>query len=584
MIFPSLSRLILILLIVRPLFFQPAKAQVDTLFRLSPDLRIFRLFQKQAPYYSIGHTPYLKNAQDSARAFAQLDRLATFAQNQDDDRLFWTVQLHKILCRHELVKAMGKPSSVLLAAQPYMDKCPVPVVQAAYWHHRGRYAYETQQFDEGFRWLLRAQQTFEQIGYEHIPEINDYLYNLGAEYYFFGEYKTCIHYLLSSFYYPPLVERIGIAAHNTVGLCYQHLHQYGKAQAYFFQTLRLAGKHGDSAYVAIANSNIGHLLLLQNKSRLALPYLYKGYQFSFQRRHEYQVPENAALTALYVAQALLNLDSTQKARTYLIHSTRLFTNRPWSDYDLQYYQVQTQYYKKVGNFRLATIYLDSLRGIENSQRTLFNTRLLAASQSQVNAERYLNDLRKLEASQSKAVWVRNMVLLVAVLLILAGIYAFRQNQQKRWQEKQVLLAQQQRAEQLLAQYMVNIQEKNHLIDTISAQIDPDELAHPTRPSIKSLQNRVILTEDDWQQFKELFEDVYPNFFSVILSRYPDLTKAEIRLLVLSKLQIDTTQMSRILGISPESIHKTTYRLRKKLGISGKINLNNLFENESTTQS
>ncbi|GAB3988041.1 hypothetical protein GCM10028807_09780 [Spirosoma daeguense] len=106
-------------------------------------------------------------------------------------------------------------------------------------------------------------------------------------------------------------------------------------------------------------------------------------------------------------------------------------------------------------FRFVTICLDSLRRVEDSQRTLFSTRLLVANQSQVNVEGYLNDLRTLEANHENTLLVCNIII-AAILLILAGIYAFRQNQRKRWQEKQVLLAQKQRAEQLLVQYMANI--------------------------------------------------------------------------------------------------------------------------------
>ncbi|GAB4038613.1 hypothetical protein [Spirosoma jeollabukense] len=47
--------------------------------------------------------------------------------------------------------------------------------------------------------------------------------------------------------------------------------------------------------------------------------------------------------------------------------------------------------------------------------------------------------------------------------------------------------------------------------------------------------------------------------------YPDLTKAELRLLALLKIQIDSSQRSRVLSISPESFPKTRYRLRKKNG-------------------
>jgi hypothetical protein len=168
MSYSSLPTLTFTLFVSWLMLVQTAKAQVDTLFGLSPDRRILRLWQK-APYFAINHPPYLK-AQDSTRVFAQLDRLAAFAEQQDDDRLLWYVQLHKILFRHTLPTVDGKPPTVLESAQPYMDQCPVPVVQASYWYHRGFYYFDEQRFDEGFRWLLRSQQAFEQIGYDHIPK------------------------------------------------------------------------------------------------------------------------------------------------------------------------------------------------------------------------------------------------------------------------------------------------------------------------------------------------------------------------------------------------------------------------------
>ncbi|HLL96263.1 MAG TPA: transcriptional regulator [Spirosoma sp.] len=553
---------------------QTAPAQVDTLFHLSPDRRILRLWQS-APFFAIDHPPYLK-AYDSTRVFTQLDRLAAFARQQDDDRLFWSVQLHKILFRHILSTAGGKPSTLLEAAQTYLDQCPVPVVRASYWYHRGRYYFEQQRFDEGFRWLLRAQQAFEQIGYDRIPEASQYLYGLGDSYYFFGEYARCIRSMVASFRYPPWVHRARITAHNTVGLCYQQLRDYANAQVYFARTLTLAQQYGDSAYIAIAYTKLGHQLLLTGKPRQALPYLYSGYRLSWTQAPEYRVPENAALSDLYTAQALIQLDSVRKARLCIDRSTRMFTNRSWSSYELDYFQAQIDYYKKAGNYRLATVYLDSSRQLDKSLQAKFNTRLLLANQSRVNAERYTYETRRLEAERKNAVQVRNIILAAALLLALAGLYAFRQNQQKRIQEEKLLLQQKQRAEELLTEYVARIQEKNELIESISVQLKQAEASSSPRPPVDSLLNQVILTEADWQQFKDLFEGVYPGFFSTLRTHYPDLTGAEIRLLALTKLRIDTRQMSRMLGISTESIHKTKYRMHKKLGANEKSSLINLL--------
>ncbi|WP_460979443.1 tetratricopeptide repeat protein [Spirosoma knui] len=541
-----------------------AQAQGDSLFKLHPDQRVLRLWQS-VPFITIRQRPYPQE-RDSTAFFAKLDRLATLAQQKDDERLYWSIQLQKILFRHTQLDLRSKPSTQFEAAQELMDQCPVRAVQAAYWYYRGRFEFGRQRFDAGFRWLLRAQQTFEQIGYGNIPEISEYLSGLGGRYYFFGEYATCIRYMEASLRYPYLTVRARLAALNTLGLCQQHLGNYPKAQRLYAQTRQLAITHRDSAYTAIATTNLGHILFLRQCAPQALPYLYQAYDLSLPT-----IPENAALTDLYLAKALLALDSAAKAKTYIDRSTRFYNNQVWSEYNLQYVQARTMYYKKTGNYRLAKAYLDSTLQLQDTLRARFNTRLLAASHTQANAERYLSDLRNLETEKANAVQVRNLILLALVLLALLGGYALWQNQQKRMQEKRVLEAEQQRAQQLLTQYMANLQQKNQLIETISAELNQSRnaptqsSANPMNPAtVENLLNRVILTEVDWQQFKHLLEDVYPDFFASLHNRFPDLTPAEIRLLALLKLGVSTKQMAFMLGVNMNTIRTARYRLRRKL--------------------
>ncbi|GAA4458088.1 hypothetical protein GCM10023189_29830 [Nibrella saemangeumensis] len=548
---------------------------VDTLFRLSTDLRILRLWQ-HSPFLNVGQYPQGLTAKDSTAVLTQLAQLAQFAQRQEDQRLYWYVQLQKILFRGALGVQSSRLDAVAVAA--YMDACPVLAVKASYWYLRGRDEFEHQHFDECFRWLLRAQQAFDQIGYDNIPEISEYLRGLADVYYRFGEYPTCIRYMQASVRYPPIIMRLRMAALNAIGHCYLQLGNYPQAQTYFLQTLKLALTHHDAAYTAIANTSVGHILIERRQFRQALPYLYRGYELS-----RISVPENAALTALYLAKALIALDSTRKAKAYIEKSQGFFKNKPWSDYDLHYYQAQTLYHKRVGDYRQATMYLDSSLRLQDTLRVRFNVQLLAASQIRVNAERYLRDLHSLEVEKTNAVRIRNIIVVALVLLTLVGAYALRQNHQKRMQEKRVLLARQQQAEALLTQYVANLQEKNQLIETISAELNqaspPPLQDHPPQPpSLDNLLNRVILTEVDWQQFKQLFEDVYPDFFAALQRHFPEVTPAEIRLLALLKLGISTKQMAFMLGVTMNTIRTSRYRLRRKLEHhQGDPNLDNLIQ-------
>ncbi len=60
----------------------------------------------------------------------------------------------------------------------------------------------------------------------------------------------------------------------------------------------------------------------------------------------------------------------------------------------------------------------------------------------------------------------------------------------------------------------------------------------------------ILTDEDWENFKQAFEDIYPTFFSKLRFKYPTITVSELRLSALIKLNLSIKEIASILGISP----------------------------------
>lgn len=92
----------------------------------------------------------------------------------------------------------------------------------------------------------------------------------------------------------------------------------------------------------------------------------------------------------------------------------------------------------------------------------------------------------------------------------------------------------------------------------------------------ALWESIILTEAHWDQFKLLFELVYPNYLLRLRTIYPDLTPAEIRLICLSRLNLSTREMAHRLGVSTYAIFKTRYRIRRKADLPEGIDLNEVF--------
>jgi DNA-binding CsgD family transcriptional regulator len=84
-------------------------------------------------------------------------------------------------------------------------------------------------------------------------------------------------------------------------------------------------------------------------------------------------------------------------------------------------------------------------------------------------------------------------------------------------------------------------------------------------------------ENNWQQFREQFELVHPHFFTAILKRFPTLNTSELRLLSFLKMNLDTQEISAILGISLQSVNTARYRLRKHLGLATEVGLSEFLQ-------
>jgi DNA-binding CsgD family transcriptional regulator len=90
-----------------------------------------------------------------------------------------------------------------------------------------------------------------------------------------------------------------------------------------------------------------------------------------------------------------------------------------------------------------------------------------------------------------------------------------------------------------------------------------------------LKHYSILTEDDWNEFRTLFEKVQIGFFDKLKQQFPDLTPSEQRLLALMKLKLSKREMAGMLGIAPDSIKKTRQRIRKKINVMDDVALEEL---------
>jgi len=156
---------------------------------------------------------------------------------------------------------------------------------------------------------------------------------------------------------------------------------------------------------------------------------------------------------------------------------------------------------------------------------------------------------------------------------LAEAYALLQAQELEHSQQNL-----QRTQAELNEAALLLELKNELVEELqmrlhSQSLTPEEtdtnMPGTSRQGVSGdLYRMKILTDDDWQNFRDRFSAHFPNFMMQIKSQFPDMTAAEMRLFMLSKLHFSTKEMSETLGISLDSVYKSRTRLAKSLNLEG----------------
>lgn len=89
--------------------------------------------------------------------------------------------------------------------------------------------------------------------------------------------------------------------------------------------------------------------------------------------------------------------------------------------------------------------------------------------------------------------------------------------------------------------------------------------------LKSIESG-MKTEEHWSLFIEKYKTLNPNFLSTLLLEYPQLTKSEIRLCLFLKLKFSHKEIAELLFITPETVKKYRYRIRKKFNLSEEVSI------------
>ncbi|MEC4115221.1 tetratricopeptide repeat protein [Myroides pelagicus] len=120
----------------------------------------------------------------------------------------------------------------------------------------------------------------------------------------------------------------------------------------------------------------------------------------------------------------------------------------------------------------------------------------------------------------------------------------------------------------LASYQVYLTEKTQQIEQLEKELQhvkssSTKFLKEQRPNLEQLLNAHLMTDENWNMFKELFKEEQTEYYLYLTTHFPDLTESNLRIILLQRLGLTNQETANLLGITIDAVKKAKQRLKKK---------------------
>jgi tetratricopeptide (TPR) repeat protein len=362
---------------------------------------------------------------------------------------------------------------------------------------------------------------------------------------------------------------------NTIALCWQKKGNYDSAFHYYDVAMQIANALNYEVWKGIISGNKGYTYFLQKKYDIAKPLL----EFDYRTSKQHKEIANAAHALQLIARINLMQGKKDSALLQVKESLRMLQQQPQpTPHFLQdVYYATADVYRVLGNSDSFYHYSQLYNNLHDSiERAVANSRLEIA-RLRLDNQSIVSEIRDLQKEKDAETRERNYIIAAIVFVAIVGLLILNHQRLKSRFQRQLAFQQKVAAEKELTaakeqldMFTQSIIEKTRVIEQLEQQVATKPLTDEQQLLAGELSRQTILTEEDWEKFKTLFEKIYPGFFLKLKEMVPDITVAEQRMAALIRLHLNTKQMAAMLGISTDSVYKIKQRLRKRLQLDDEL--------------
>lgn len=420
-------------------------------------------------------------------------------------------------------------------------------------------------YEMAFQYYERMYNTIQQLSKDEFPEKQICYYQIGHTYYYFSDLQNTIKYMkegIGEAVSIPGVQCFTVQMLNTTGLCYQEIGLIDSAEMFFQMAVKEVTRDKvDSLWLSILKGNLGYNRFLANRYAEAKPLLEADIAYAI-RREDWGLASGSltVMGAIDLAEGSLAKAEAEMdtARTYIGRSGQYKRL-------VKLYPLLSKLHSAKGNYKAASLYLDSALIITDSITRQFNALMIlrGKQKAELSAKKDLEDEKNLKTLQRNFM-VGSIIFLFPVALLLYYLQRKKYQQQQRIKDLELASNQAmlEHATEQLASYTRIVSLKDKLLQEMEQKMDSGD----NEELLTQLQQSTILTEEEWIRFRKLFEQVHIGFLARLRQKLPNLSPAETRFMVLAKLEFSNREMAAALGVSAQSIRVTRHRLLKKINL------------------
>lgn len=453
-------------------------------------------------------------------------------------------------------------------------------IQRAWWYRLHK------DYSTAFESYLAAYTLIRNFTLAYFPHREYVLYSIAMAFFEFHDFEKAIEIgrQVRENPYFPFSKTLNA---NMLGMCYLKTADYDSARYWFTECLHsISGPHPKkTGWEGLITGNIGYTWYEQKDFEKAIPLFEEG----IVKTRTDSLWDNTVGFCCALADIHMQSGDILKANTYLQqaeHAARLAGD---DDSFYQFHLRMSQYFRLQPNYKLALHAQDSMLHYKSKIEAATDSKLKVQAEYTFDIQQRIAEANLLKAQTAKQKLIRNLIFGILFLLMLIGLLYFNHRELKHRVTANQLLVDKRQAEEELAisksqldDFTRSLKEKNHLIETFSAEITklqslPCNVITPEQTQVlNELRLSAILTDKDWEEFRTMFEKVHGGYLQRLRMKIPDLSPAETRFMALAKLQLTNKEMGSILGISPDSIRTIRYRLRKKLNLAEEGSMDELI--------